>query len=495
MKFHPEPTLGINHTSPLPLQRRYFQCMPWRFLLLGYIATWLLLPHVLLARKRPAATLAWVWSILLFPYAGALFYLLFGGERFLRKRMRRAAKARLFPHDHPTGTPELIAALPNNAADMLRALATINKTPTSSATHLRLLVDAREFYPALSEAIAKAQHHVHFESFIWRDDARGHHFLTLLTNAARRGVQVRLLLDQIGCLGTPSQFFHPLLEAGAQFAWFYPLPFGRHLRFLNLRNHRKLQIIDGSLAFIGGMNIGCEYAGEDPSVGPWRDAQLAATGHVVTTLQETFATDWHFATKEKITGPQFYPETPATSGHLCQVIVGGPDTPREPIPKSLISLLNFATSRVWIATGYFAPDTPLLTALQLCALRGVDVRLLISERSDHRCLVHVGRSYYEDLLRYGIRVFEYSAAVNHSKAILIDTDWILIGSANSDNRSMRLNFELNLLAHCTQTASQLAAMLAKDFSDSTEMHLADFSNRPLGQRLLEATLRPLAPLL
>ena len=187
---------------------------------------------------------------------------------------------------------------------------------------------------------------------------------------------------------------------------------------MNLRNHRKLQIIDGRVAFVGGMNIGREYACEDEAIGLWRDAQAEVSGNVVTHLQEVFATDWFFATEERITGSDYFPElTPEHGAHLCQVIAGGPDLPREPLPKSLISLLNFASKRVWIATGYFAPDILLLSALQICAARGVEVRLLISEKTDHPYLVQVGRSYYEELLRYGVRVFEYSKGINHAKVM------------------------------------------------------------------------------
>jgi cardiolipin synthase len=409
--------------------------------------------------------------------------------------LRRAAKAKFARHSESPGATLKLSKQTPAATALLRALVNINEIPASTATSLRLLIDAASFYPALKQRIEQARHHVHVEFFIWRQDNRGQEFLDALVAAARRGVQVRLLLDQIGCLGTKRKFFDPLINAGGEFAWFYSLPFGRHSRFTNLRNHRKLQIIDGEFAFVGGMNIGHEYAGEDPAFGAWRDTQLEVQGNVVTFLQEAFATDWYFATESRIMGPDFYPEAQAGDGQLCQIIAGGPDAPREPIPKSLIALLNFASKRVWMATGYFAPDVPLLSALQICAARGVEVRLLVSEKSDHPYLVHIGRSYYEELMRYKIRVFEYSKAINHSKAMLIDDEWMVVGSANSDNRSMRLNFELNLLAHAPEEAARLEEMLAEDFADSREIMWPEFAARPLSRRLLEAALRPLAPLL
>ncbi len=467
----------------------------WTIGVVGYVLSWLAIPHVLLAGKRPAATLAWVWSILLFPYLGAIAYFAFGADRIKRRRLRRIAHRAIPEHDQsPRASSALEAAAPQIQA-LLKGLVNINRIPLSTADHVDLLVDASEFYPRLREAIRQARHHVHIEFFIWRDDRHGQEFVELLAAAAQRGVVVRLLLDQIGCIGVSRHFFQPLVDAGGHFSWFYTLPFGRHVRFVNLRNHRKIQIIDGAMAFVGGMNLGDEYARPRGDADYWRDAQLELRGNVVVHLQEAFATDWLFATEERIDAPEYYPDREVQGAHLCQVIAGGPDLPREPIPKSLVALLNSAQRRVWIATGYFVPDILVLAALQLCAARGVEVRLLISEKSDHPLLVKVGRSYYEELLRFGVQVFEYSVGINHAKTILVDDDWLMVGSANSDNRSMRLNFELNVLVQAPQAARELAAMLGEDFAASREITLLDFLHRPLRRRLLEAALRPFAPLL
>lgn len=469
--------------------------MEWTLLIVGYVLSWAAIPHLLLAQKRPASTLAWFWAILLFPYLGTLAYVLLGADRMRRKRLRQMAKMNFIRHSVAPGSAQKLAQGNAAASSLMRALANINQIPPSTASDLRLLIDSAQFYPALLKRIAEAQHHIHIEFFIWRADECGREFLDALISAARRGVEVRLLLDQLGCFGVRRSFFQPLIDASGHFSWFYSFRFWTHSRFLNLRNHRKLQIIDGTVAFVGGMNIGREYAGKDPSYGIWRDTQLEVQGNVVTFLQESFATDWFFATEEKLVEGAYYPVATAESEHLCQVISGGPDMPREPIPKSLMALMNFASRRLWIATGYFAPDVLLLSVLQVCAARGVDVRLLVSEKSDHPYLVQVGRSYYEDLLRFGVRVFEYSKGVNHSKAMVIDSEWLMIGSANSDNRSMRLNFELNVLVQAPEQARQLEQMLQTDFDDSREITLDDFAQRPFSRRLMEAALRPLGPLL
>lgn len=463
-------------------------------LLAGYGLGLAVIPHVLLAKKRPGATLAWVWFILLAPYLGVLLYFALGTDRLRRRRLRQAEARARGPSAPSAAASDLLAREVPARQHLLRSLAAINELPASSACEPRLLIDASEFYPALEEAIRGARAHIHIEFYVWQEDAVGRRFLQLLVEACQRGVEVRLLLDQMGCMRTRTAFFEPLRAAGGRFSWFYSGPYHRHLRFVNLRNHRKLQIVDGAIAFVGGMNVGQEHlgAGESPS---WRDAQIELRGEILAQLQECFATDWFFATGEELRDRAYYPACAGGESGLAQVVAGGPDLPREPVAKSLVALCTAAERRLWLATGYFCPDNLIVSALQICAARGVDVRLLVSEKNDHPYLVRIGRSFYADLLRFGVRVYEYSAGINHTKAILFDDDWLMVGSANSDHRSMRLNFELNVLLRSKPAAARLEAMLTTDFAASTEMHLREFTDVPLPRRLLEAALRPLAPML
>ena len=463
---------------------------------IAYLLTWTAIPHVLLSRKRPVSTLAWVWSIIALPFVGPAAYFMFGADRIQRKRLRKAARIGLLNRKSRNPVHPASEGLPARKREMIRLLGEINQIPASTAEWANLLVDAEQFYPELERCIASAKHHIHIEFFIWRADATGKRFLQLLADAAKRGVTVRLLLDQIGCFGVPGSFFKPLLDAGGHFSWFYSLPLWRHSRFMNLRNHRKLQIIDAETAFVGGMNMGDEYLNGLRGIGPWRDAQMQVRGAVVHDLQRVFAEDWFFATDKRIAGPDYFPAPPECEGkHLVQIISGGPDLPREPAPKSLLAILGAARHRAWLSTGYFVPNQLMLTALQLCAARGIDVRVLVSASSDHPYLVQVGRSFYEELLEWGVRVFEYRHGLNHKKSMLLDDDWLMVGSANSDNRSMRLNFELNLLANAPDQAARLEKVLCAEFEQSTEVRLEQFKNRPFIRKLAEASLRPLAPLL
>ena len=456
----------------------------------AYLMTWSAIPHVLFSRKRPVSTLAWVWSIIALPFAGPLAYFMFGADRMQRKRLKKAARLGVLHRRTSGHKPDAARDFSARKQELLQVLGAVNQIPTATARRVQLLVDAVQFYPELECRIAAARHHIHVEFFIWRDDEIGKRFLGLLTDAARRGVKVRLLLDQFGCLGMRKSVFAPLVEAGGHFSWFYSLPLWRHSRFMNLRNHRKLQIIDGAAAFVGGMNIGREYLLGYQKTGPWRDAQMLVEGSVVRNLQQIFAEDWFFATDERFSGHDYYPGHAGAEPHILQVISGGPDLPREPVPKSMLALLSAARTRVWMTTGYFVPTQLFLTGLQLCAARGIDVRLLISEKSDHPYLVQIGRSFYEELLEWGVRVFEYNSGINHKKTMLLDEEWLMVGSANSDNRSMRLNFELNVLAHAPEQAAELAQLLTREFDESTEIKLEEFRNRPFRRRLLEAALRP-----
>jgi cardiolipin synthase len=463
---------------------------------LGYVIAAGSVVHLLSLRKPPASTLAWVWGILLFPYLGALLYWAVGADRLRRKRLRhRAAFAEFRRHRRAARRKDTLHSLPPADAALVRVISRLNQIPLSGVDDLRLLPTADAFYDALAARIAEASHHVHIQFFIWRDDEAGRRLRDALVAAARRGVVVRVLLDELGSVLLRSAHFQELVEAGGEFSWFQTISPLRRRFLFNLRNHRKVQIIDGRIAFVGGMNVGREYQGLDPKVGPWRDLQAELIGPVASVLQEGFADDWFYATRHQLLDNSYYPGAEGDGAHPCLVIAGGPDDPSAPMLTSLVSILNHATRRAWLTTGYFVPDEVILTALELCAARGVDVRLLITEKTDHPGLLRIGRSFYDELMAAGVRIFEYSRALNHTKAAVIDEDWLLVGSANLDNRSLRVNFELSTLIRHTEAARELAARLGRDFAASVEITPEAFALRPRREQALESALRPFAPML
>ena len=468
----------------------------------GYILSWGMVPVVLRANKPPVSTLNWIWVCLFMPWIGPLAYFLFGSTHLARKHLTKSTEidavdaARRQTDTIQPPVAALLATRNETERAFVSLLANVNAAVPSGTAEVELLVDAPAFYPALLAAIRAARHHVHVEFYIFRDDRYGRELVAALAEAAGRGVEVRLLCDGLGCFGTPRRMFNPLTDAGGKFAWFRTVNPLQNRWIFNLRNHRKLQVIDGETAFVGGMNIGREHMGEDPAVGSWRDVQVRLRGQVAAALQRTFADDWYYATDEKLTDDVYYPVSTQPPQHVAQVLADGPDNNADPIQMSIVAQLNAARERAWLTAGYFVPNEPLLTALKLSASRGVDTRLLISAKTDHPWLLQVGRSYYEELLDYGVQIYEYSRGINHAKVAAFDGRWMMVGSANFDIRSMRLNFELNVLTDDPAATAQLEAALRHDYEQASEKIDPDvFRRRPFTQRCLESLFRPLAPLL
>lgn len=461
-----------------------------------YFLTWLLIPHVLFRKKNPASALAWIWAILLFPIVGAVLYLGFGTNRISRKYLRRKARARLGSErvGGPTGGgPSPAPELDSDTLRRFRMLEGLTRRKSTYGNRVELLTDAAAFYPALLRDIETAKQHIHLEFYIWHDDATGRKFLDALVRAARRGVEVRLLVDEVGSVELNASFFKPLVEAGGKSSWFLSLHFLRHRFFINLRNHRKVAIIDGRIGYVGGINIGDEYLGLDPEVGYWRDSQFRLEGPAVPQMQEVFADDWYFATDEKIVRETYYPESTVSGTQPVQVIEDGPDAEFHALHMTCLDLIAQAERTVWIETPYFIPYPDLIAHLQMASLKGIDVRLVLSGKLDHPYMLHINRSYYDDLLKYGVKIFEYQKGMLHSKLMVVDGAWNFVGSANMDIRSFRLNFELNLAIYDRGLAQQIEAQVTADLTQSGEIRLKEFQARPWIERAKESVLRLFAP--
>lgn len=476
----------------------------WLWVLLGvWLAGWCCIPNLLLLNKRPTATLAWLWALVLFPIVGPLLYFAIGSEIIKRRRMERRHNFRgrkewASAREHATRwwkqhskEREFSPAI----RSLLESLSSITQLPVSTVRTIEVLRKAPAFYRALKDDIANAKSEINLQTYIWRDDEVGKEFLELLTEAAKRGVVVRVLIDELGSFWLKESYFHPLVEAGGQFSWCHTLSPLRSRYSFNLRNHRKLQIIDRSAAYVGGMNFGREYMGREPSYGDWADVQIRVEGTVVDTLQQIFAEDWFFASGKEEVQDMPRVKNGIEEKTFVQVLRGGPDEIDQPMLRVNLALVETAADRLWIAAGYFVPGDVMQTALQVAASRKVDVRILISQKNEHPLLVKAGRSYYEALLRQGIRIYEYSKGIEHSKYIIIDDAWVSIGSANLDERSMRLNFELSLLVNCSKTNHQMEQIFKKTISEAVEIDLKTFSQRSYREKLVESALRPLSPVL
>ena len=449
----------------------------------------LLIPRLLAQRnKSPNAILAWLWALLLFPFIGAMFYLLIGSERVARRRLAlvRALETEIGQKIRRRQEAESALQMPE--------LERVNGFRQSSGNSVALLPDGTSFFPVLLEIISSAEHFLHLEFYIWGKDRAGKIVREALVKAAKRGVQVRVLVDEMGSLWLRRAFFAPLLEAGGEFSWFHSFSPRRGRFHLNLRNHRKLVIADGTTALIGGMNIGDEYwRGSDAP--PYRDLAVRLRGPVVTQLSEIFAQDWYFATDRALKALEYYPVIEPSGEVAAQVVPGAPDNEIDEIQLTTIALLHRAEKCIRLMTPYFVPETTLLAALQLAAMRGVDVAILVPEKCDHFYMTHVMRSYYDDLLPHGIRIFEYHPRMLHAKAVTVDRRYTMTGSANLDIRSQRLNFELNVLVACRNTTEALDRLFDDNVANARQVTEESYAKRPFRHKIAEAIFRPAAPLL
>ncbi|MCB9733772.1 MAG: cardiolipin synthase [Deltaproteobacteria bacterium] len=460
---------------------------------------------VLLERRQPAATLAWIFGVLFMPILGVLLYLMFGLRRTI-KRSRKAERLarrtaqvfRRYAVATHRDAPEAIAA----RAEPLVALGMrVEHAPASYGNAVDVLRNAGATYRAMLEAIRGATDHVHVLFYIIQPDETGRTLRSALVERAREGVQVRVLCDAIGSTRLPNEFWAPLREVGGVAEWFAPVRFMRpRMRrrdHINFRNHRKIVVVDGHVGLTGGINIGREYLGLDPAVGNWRDSHLRVEGPAVVGLQQTFIEDWLAATGELLDAPRYFPtpKEPLPGDHVVQIIASGPDRQWSLIHRLNSLAISQGRRRVWVTSPYFVPDRVIQQALTTAALCGLDTRLLVPARSDSRLVDWAARSYYGELLDAGVRIFVYERGFLHAKTLIVD-DWLgSIGSANMDMRSFHLNYELNAFVYGRPVTEELAQHFLSDLEGAHELPRTWSQTLTYPQRLLHATAGLMSPLL
>lgn len=450
---------------------------------------------VVMERREPASGLAWIMFLLLVPGVGLVAYHVVGRrwKRRVRRRLVQLAPS-LLSDQHLVHQQEILTRLPDGVARQL-LLFNYPRRPTTRGNRLKLLEDASAFYPELTAAIESAQTAVFLEFYIFRADATGRALLELLARKAAQGVAIRLLLDGLGSFWMDRKTLDPLVRAGGKVAFFLPPHFPRtNPEHINFRNHRKLACIDHQTAFTGGINIGDEYLGTNPSIGPWRDTQLRLDGPAVAIMEKVFLDDWLMADGQPFTIP--VAPTPFTGGDAwVQVLPSGPDSSSTGIHESLFLAITAARHRVFLTSPYFVPDPSISMALRTAAGRGVDVRILLPSRSDLPVVQAAGRSYYPELLHAGVSIFEYASGFVHAKTLVVDGLVSSIGSANMDIRSFRLNFELNVICCDQELAATLEQSFLRDQRQALKVDLRAFQHRPVAQAFGENVARLLSPLL
>jgi cardiolipin synthase len=313
---------------------------------------------------------------------------------------------------------------------------------------------------------------------------------------------VRLLYDAMGSHQLGHGRLRALLEAGGLSSVFLPVNLFRRRLQINMRNHRKITVVDGDVGFVGGLNVGDEYLHKDPSFGFWRDTHLRVRGPAVADLQRIFAEDWNFASGERLTDPNdpesekaYYHPTEVGGPYLAQVIDSGPDRELKGIREIYFAAIGNARRRVWIASPYFVPDAGLRDALRHAGYLGLDVRLLCQFRPDKWIPQYAAQYYWGDMLDAGVKVYQYTRGMMHSKVVLVDDDWASVGTANLDNRSLHLNFEVNCLIYSRQAVTELEEAFLHDLQTAIRLERGAYARRPFASRLVENACRLLSPVL
>ena len=466
---------------------------------------------ILLHKHRPVSAVLWLAVVWAFPYLGALGYLGFGVDRVRRGAAEREASRELVAQRaalHPTFDELAMSSSrwtrpgteSQPARHILRATdPAVSRNNVIAGNRAQFLVNGDEFYPALLEAIEGAESSIHLQTFIFRRDRFGHELRDLLSERARSGVQVRLLYDRFGSTFTHfSSFFKPTREAGVRvhsISQANPLK-GRFQ--INLRNHRKIAVMDGRIAFVGGINFQDENLSIYTNGSPISDYHVRIEGPVVSDVQSLFIEDWHFASKEapeKLMEPAYFPALEPAGDALVQIVPGGPEHLGHGLADAFFAAIVSAEHSITIVTPYFVPDEPIVHAIRYAALRGVDVKLVVPKRSNHWYTDFAARSMFTPLLNSGVRIFERPLPFIHAKAMVVDGVYAMLGSANLDFRSLHLNFETNLEVVDEGFVNRVADQLSNEIDRSTELSREKHLARPLARRLAENFSRLFQPML
>lgn len=460
--------------------------------------------NVILENRNPVRTLAWIIVLVTVPFIGFLFYLYFGinyrkvkmfsmkelGDmkwlQYMSEDQKQLIKKSEFLHKRETmEVKKLMTLLLNNSKALLTRY---NK--------VEILNNGEETFPAIFEALQQAKRFIHLEYYIIEMGTLTSRLKELLIEKAKAGVEVRVIYDDVGSWGLTRDFLRQLRNAGIQIYPFLPVRFHQFANKANYRNHRKIAVIDGEVGFVGGLNFADRYLNGVPKIGVWRDTHLKVEGEAVTSLQVVFLIDWYFVRQELLLNKNEYlPYRRGEGETLVQTVTSGPDSDWASIQQAYFTLINIAKRYVFISTPYFMPGETTLNSLKTAAMSGVDVRIMLPHKSDSLLTYWCSRSFVEELLEAGVKVYWYQKGINHSKVIIVDGIVASVGTANMDLRSFEQNFEVSLILYDREVTKKLAGYFLKDLQSSTEVVIQRWKFRSKREKVYESVARLFAPVL
>jgi cardiolipin synthase len=451
--------------------------------------------HAIMAVRTAQGAVAWTIALVTLPYVAVPLYLVFGRRRF--EGYVDARRAGELEMHHITRELAAHEAEHRSIIDAERqglyALEHLARMPFTRGNRVGLLVDGEASFARMFEVIDAATEYVLVQFFIIRDDALGGELRDRLAARAEAGVRVHVMYDEVGSHALSRSWIASLRRAGAEVEPFNTTR-GITNRFqLNFRNHRKIVLVDGRVAFTGGLNVGEEYVTGGPKFDSWRDTQIEVEGPAVQCIQLAFMEDWYWSTR-RLPRLQWVPERAEGGESSVLVLPSGPADAFETAGLGFVLAIHGARERIWIASPYFVPGREVIAALQLAALRGVDVRLLLPDKPDHLLVWLSSFSYYRELDGLGIEIHRFQPGFMHQKVMLVDQRVGVVGTANLDNRSFRLNFELSVVVDEPGFAADLERMFEADFARSRQVNAAELDARPFWFRLAVRASRLLAPI-
>ncbi|MEX2172901.1 MAG: cardiolipin synthase [Pirellulaceae bacterium] len=457
--------------------------------------------HVVLTKRDPRAAIGWVGIIWLTPIMGTILYIVLGVNRIRRKarQLRRGRGQRHSSAERDGVSPETIQQILGSEAEHLSALTgyvrKLTGLPLLDGNRVEPLQGGRATYDAMFAAIDAAEKSIGLLTYIFDNDPLGRQFVQALARAQQRGVQVRVLIDSVGARYTWPSIAHALRQAGIPCATFLPTLIPGKLHYTNLRNHRKIMVVDGRIGFTGGINIRAGHLCEPGEKHPVEDLHFRFAGPVVAHLRETLIADWEFSAGEVLEGPAWLPRLEPCGESICRGIADGPDSQHDQIRLTMLGAIGCARHSVEIVTPYFLPEQPMIAALNVAAMRGVAVHILLPSQGNLALVQWASTAQLWQVLERGCRIWLSPKPFDHTKIMLVDGVWSFVGSANWDARSLRLNFEFNVESYDRNLAGQLAHIVHRKRATSRETSLQEVDARPLWMRLRDGVCRLALPYL
>jgi len=458
---------------------------------------------ILFRSINPSKTLTYIIVLVFFPFLGLLIYYLFGQEyrknkifnrkNILNEKIIKELNTELI-HDN-----EELQDLEDNFLDdrirLVKLLQKSDKAPLTRCNTVEILKNGEVKFKHLFKDLKEAKHHIHVEYYIIKDDGIGTELLNILCNKAKQGIKVRLSVDDVGA-SISSKMKRKIRDSGVEFYSFMPVLFSKFTGRMNYRNHRKIVVIDGAIGYLGGINVTDEYVNKPGSSPFWRDTHIRIEGEAVVTLQAQFLTTWEFVSDSKVKIEKVYfPNKPCKHNIAMQIAASGPDTDWANIMDVIFAAITSADHYIYITTPYFIPNDEIILALQIASRSGIDVRLLIPDKSDTLIAKYASNAYLQRLFDANIKVYRYTKGFVHSKTMVVDDVFSSIGTTNMDYRSFKINFEINAIIYDKTISKELKTLFLADLKNAQEMNPETWKNRSNFEKLKEAFCKLWAPLL